>query len=301
MRAAILIIAHDQPSHLATLVDSLSCDWTRIFIHIDRKVDITEFQQCIPEHNASLFLDFNHRIRINWGGFSQVQATLNLLDASLNFGEQFDRFCLLSGSDFPIKSLDEIKMHLDSEKEFMRIDRRLDVSDDNTHCKNVRYYHFLDSPFPKTVKNIHARCLPKIPRKAYDKISLYHGCNWWALTIGCVRFIAEFLQHNKDYVTFHKHTLCADEIFFNSIVKFSPFAANITHDFESVIDQKSYFSLNEHGCHYIDWNAEGLTLPKVLNESDFSRLLNSEALFARKFREPESSNLLYNLKKAIGM
>lgn len=294
MKAAILIMAHNQPNHLAKLVEFLSCDWTRIFIHIDRKVDIAEFRKCISKHKSIIILDDNYRIRVNWGGFSQVKAMLNLLDVSLNFGEHFDRFCFLSGSDFPIKTLNAIKAGFDSEKEFMRIDRRLDASDNNTHCKNVKCLHFMDSQFFKTTG-----WRPKIQRNVYDKMSLYHGCALWALTGGCVNYINEFLQRNKDYITFHKHTYCPDEIFFHSIVKSSPFAANITHDFEKANDLNSYFALNEHGRHYIDWNAKGVTLPKVLNESDMSNLLSSEAFFARKFREGDSGNLLQMIEKAI--
>ena len=95
MKAAILIIAHDQPVHLARLVESLSCDWTRIFIHIDRKADAAEFKKCIPEHKNIIILDDQYRIRVNWGGFSIVEALLNLLDVSLNSKERFARFCFL--------------------------------------------------------------------------------------------------------------------------------------------------------------------------------------------------------------
>jgi hypothetical protein len=294
MKAAILIMAHDQPVHLAKLVESLSCDWTRIFIHIDRKVDAAEFKKCIPEHKNIIILDDKYRIRVNWGGFSIVEAMLNLLDVSLNSGERFARFCFLSGSDFPIKTLNHIKACFDSEKEFMRVDRRLDASCNNSHYKNVCYLHFYDMPLQKITRRI-----PRIPRKTYDKIKLYHGCTWWSLTEECIKYIMKFIQRNNDYTAFHKYTLCPDEIFFHSIVKSSPFAANITHDYEKANDLNSYFDLNEHGCHYIDWNAKGVTLPKVLNESDINNLLRSETLFARKFRENDSCNLIQLLEKAI--
>lgn len=293
MKTAFLICAHDQPNYLAKLVNILSCDWARIFIHIDKKANITEFRKCIPNGSA-IFLDCSRRISVNWGGFSVVQAILNLLDESLNAGEHFDRFCLLSGSDFPIKSLDDIEKAFDSENEFMRIDRRLDVSDNNSHCKNVRYYHFMDSPHPKAIG-----LLSKASRKPYDKISLYHGSCWWALTNACVNYVAEFIKNNEDYIIFHKHTLCADEIFFSSIVKSSPFMVNLTHDFENTNDKKGFFALNEHGCHYIDWNSKGVKLPKVLNDGDFNALCNSKALFGRKFREPDSCNLLQKISSTI--
>jgi hypothetical protein len=38
-----------------------------------------------------------------------------------------------------------------------------------------------------------------------------------------------------------------------------------------------------HGCHYIDWNAVGVMLPKVLGPSDLDAMVGAGALFARKF------------------
>ena len=293
MKAAILITAYHQPDHLAKLVEFLTCHWTHIFIHIDKKFDIVPFSKCIPQAQNITFI--NNRIEVNWGGFSQVLATLNLLHASLQFGEHFDRFCLLSGSDFPIKPLHDIKAAFNSEKEFMRIDRRLHLSENNRHVDFVKYFHFVDSPFAKTTAPP-----PKITRKIYDKISLYHGCQWWCLTLECVKYIIEFLQENNDYLIFHKHTFVAIEIFFHSIVKSSPFAANITHDFEKAKDIKRHYASGDRGIHYIDWNTKGVSRPpKVLNEKDLNNLLSSQALFARKFEEGISDNLLQALEKYI--
>jgi hypothetical protein len=302
LKAAILIMAHDQPAHFARLVEFLSCDWARIFVHVDRKVEIARFKRAIPKHRAPVFLDREHRVGVNWAGFSIVQAALSLLQASLNADESFDRFCLLSGSDFPIKSLDKIKEGFGSETEFIRIERRLDITDSNAHCRNVRYRHFPDSPLTRMARRLlrsSTRRLLRMPRKTYDKISLYQGSAWWALSRGCVRYIAEFIRHNKDYVRFHKHTWCSDEIFFHSIVKASPFASRISHDFETADDTGAYFASNEHGCHYINWN-EGGAHPKTLSDADFESLMSSEALFARKFAAPVSNNLLNRICDAVG-
>ena len=287
-------MAHDQPKYLAKLVEYLRCDWACIFIHIDCKVNIAEFRKWIPDQNRITFLNNNHRVRVNRSGFSHITATLNLLEASLNCDEHFDRFCLLSGSDFPIKNIEEIKASFHSPKEFMRIGYRIDEPNNSIFCRNVKFMYFMDSPFPRITRK-----LIKIPRKVYNKIHLYKGSAFWSLTEGCISYITGFLHDNKDYAAFHKHTLTPEEIFFHSIVKSSPFGANITHDFEKANNLNDYSSLNEHGCHYIDWNAKGVRLPKVLNESDINNLLNSKALFARKFREGESDRLLQMIEKKI--
>jgi hypothetical protein len=136
-------------------------------------------------------------------------------------------------------------------------------------------------------------------RKPYDKIELYQGSNWWALTRDCVGFILNYLSANRDYRSFFKYARNSDEIFFQSIVKISPFAAEITHDFATASDLDEFFSLNDHGCHYIDWNALGERLPKVLDLADLDKLLHSNALFARKFDEKRSQPLLAELERIL--
>ena len=169
-----MIMAHDRPDHLATLVSRLDCDWIRVFIHVDAKVAIDPFRDLISKDDRVRFLLGRERVAVNWGGYSTVEATLSLLQAALNSPERFDRFCLLSGADFPIKSLNDLHRGLDSQVEFIRVDRRLDDTEDSKHSRYVRYAHSRDGP---TKDGSH-----KGPRKVYDKICLYHGSTWWALT-----------------------------------------------------------------------------------------------------------------------
>jgi len=109
----------------------------------------------------------------------------------------------------------------------------------------------------------------------------------------------KFLKNNRDYTCFHQWTFSSDEIFFHSIVKSSPFATNISHDFEQVSSFDNYFKLNEHGCNYVDWNAKNVTLPKVLDVEDFNDLVNSSCLFARTFDQSKFSGLVEMLQKQI--
>jgi len=147
MKVAFLIMAHHQLGHLANLIEALNCDWIHFFIHVDKKVDITEFLRLIPRYANIIFLKNSQRIQVYWGGYSQVIATLNLLKVAQKCGEYFDRFCLLSGSDFPIKKISYIKSAFDTKEEFIRIDRRLEDFEMNTHYKFVRYLYFMDNPF----------------------------------------------------------------------------------------------------------------------------------------------------------
>jgi hypothetical protein len=233
------------------------------------------------------------RCVINWGGFSQVKATLALLSAAWRFDRPFHRFCLLSGSDYPIKPNLHITDAFESTKQFMRVDRSLGASETNTHTDYVRFYWFNDSW--DTVRRRGGR----VRRRPRRNLTLYQGSQWWALTRDCVGYVFEFLSSNRGFNSFFRYTHCSDEIFFHSIVKQSPFAADITHDFETAPDLGQYFSSNDHGCHYIDWNAKEERLPKVLDLTDIEKLLGSSCLFARKFEERRSGPLVAELDRIL--
>lgn len=306
MNIAYLILAHHQPAHLARLIKALIGDGAYFLVHVDLKTDISPFKELVPASRNIIFLQDAARVKVFWCGYSTVTATLNLLRAAVGSGVHFTRYCLLSGSDFPIKKNSRIEEALSTETEFLRVDRKLDYGKNDFHSETVRYIHLYDSRFlnPRTtpserLSSAAEKILRKIPRKRYQKIPLYQGSQWWALTDPCVRHIFKFLEENSDYLAFHRHTLVPDESFFHSIIKSSPFAERIIHDVEKVASIDEYYESNEYGCHYIDWNSKGVALPKVLDVSDAESLTRSTALFARKFDKNRSAALLNQLEGLI--
>jgi hypothetical protein len=293
LKTAYLVLAHHQPDHLAKLVGCLDHVDGVFFIHTDLKADEGVFRNALGERRNVVFI--KDRYTVNWGGFSQVEATLALLSAAFAFRPSFHRYCLLSGSDYPIKSNCLIQAEFASGREFLRIDRKVGSGEHNGHCRNVTSYWFMDSMDPAMKASSGS-----VRRDPYKLIGLYHGAQWWALTRDCVEYVLRFLASDPDYLTFFRYTLCPDEIFFHSIVKHSPFASQISHDFEMTSDRQRFSLSNEHGCHYIDWNAKREDkLPKILDLADLDVLLASQALFARKFQGPRSTPLLSRLEESF--
>ena len=101
-----------------TALDDLRFD---IFVHIDKKISIEPFKECVHslQHSQIHFLE--NRTRIFWGDISMAEAMLNLYQVALESGD-YDRFILLSGYDYPIRSNNEIYDALSTpEKEFISI------------------------------------------------------------------------------------------------------------------------------------------------------------------------------------
>jgi hypothetical protein len=299
MTIAYLIFTHYQPEHFARLVRALDAGSAAFFVHVDRRVDLRPFEALIPPSHNVVYLRDDERVKSYWCGFNQIRATLNLLLSARRFGSDVRRFCLLSGSDFPVRSHSEIAERFDSDAEFIRVDRRLlDRANPNPHDVCVEQVHLYDYPLlnPRAAPSLRLRIaaerlIDRLPRREYTRIPLFHGSQWWALTRSCVDHVFDFLERTPDYTRFHRYTRGPEEIFFHSIIKSSRFAKNITHDFETENSVAEFMRSNVHGCHYIDWNAVGVSLPKVLGPSDLDAMIASGALFARKFEGDGSREL----------
>lgn len=94
----------------------------------------------------------------------------------------------------------------------------------------------------------------------------------------------DFIKTNKDYDLAFRKSLCADEVYFHTIIQNSYFQERIYHpeDEEQV---------SEGGLRYIDWMS-GPDYPKILDESDFDKMKQSGMLFARKVKANIDINLL---------
>ena len=263
---AYLIVAHHQPEHLARLLRAMDGENSRFFIHIDQRVAIEPFEAAAPRKANIVFRQ--DRVPVRWGELSVVLAVLKLLRMAVASNLDFKYYTLLSGSDYPIKDRREIDARLQaSDREFIRIDRKL-----------------VGEP-----RNAHFRFIERLPPGTYfGDLIPYHGSMYWSLTAGCVRFILAFLNENPGFIDLHRYVFAPDEIFFHSIVKASPFAETIVHDFErgTCVDPV------HHANHYIDWAGRRRRENLTLDEGDLQDLLASEALFARKFHQERSRRLL---------
>lgn len=294
MNIAYLIAVHDQPDYLTKLVQALNCSWAHFFIHVDRKADVAIFRRVVPTSANVTFVPEPERVAVYWGGFSQVQASLNLIKAAYTAEISFTRYCLLSGADFPLKSQDRIRQVLSTSTEFISIDRKLEKGTvpKSSLTKNIQRFYWRDRP--NALQRLAAGL---IPRRDSPLLPVYHGSQWWILTDGCIAFIQDFLADRPSYADFFKHTNCPVEMFFHSIVKASPFSASISQDFERMAGSAIALpSPNVYGAHYIDWSTRARS-PKTLDLSDLDALNQSQALFARKFMKGSSDGLTRALVK----
>ena len=118
IRKTYLILAHKSPVQLKRLIDRLNDGLSFFYIHIDRKSDIEQFMEIIDGDNVKFI---TNRINCLWGDFSQVIATINLIEEVVK-NKRDGMVILLTGQDYPIKSLSEIDRFIGENSEYNFID-----------------------------------------------------------------------------------------------------------------------------------------------------------------------------------
>ena len=130
MNIAYCIICHKLTIPLEKTVDILS-EENDIFIHIDKKIDINNFTKI---KDKVTFI--KKRVDVRWGAFSQIQATINLLEETRI--KNYDYIFLLSGDCLPLKNSNEIKSVLSKFKGKQFVARDLNISQKDIELR-VKY------------------------------------------------------------------------------------------------------------------------------------------------------------------
>ena len=270
MKVAFLMLCHKNPKQINLLLKALKHPQIDVFIHVDSKNE--NIREGIEKSDGVYLLPKKDCVDVQWAQFSEVKATLNLLNVAISKGGGYSHYFLISGQDFPLKSIGKIVRFLNERKDENFID-----------CALIkRFEKRNDIYFPRMVigRRIWQKILKGIlvystggwnqtfsiiKRLKPANVQYYFGSQWWCLNDAMVKWIYNFLENYPEYIKLFKHSLCPDECFFQTLVMNSPFA-NTT---------KPYL-------HYIKWE-KGKSSLKTLTTIDYEELKKAEKLIARKF------------------
>ena len=224
MKHAFLIIAHNEYPVLEVLLSMLDDERNDIYLHIDKRA--TElFQQIkkVKMQKAGFYL-IENPIKVYWGDISLVKVEYLLFESALSHGP-YAYYHLLSGTDLPIKSQDYIHAFFQQNagKEFVGFWQ------DATHQRDLERKVFRYYFFTKRLKDkghlLHGiTALIRNLILAVQKISHYRrkqtfefkkGGQWVSITENAVKYL---LQYKNIVLSRMKYTLCADEIFIQTIL-----------------------------------------------------------------------------------
>ncbi len=292
MKIAYLILAHQTGPGLDLLIETLlGDDRSRVYIHFDRKSP--GFEQLQSQWGRQCVL-LEHRVTVNWGGYSVVRATIELLRTAFSDATN-ERFVLLSGACFPLRPMKTIN-HAIADRELPwlalwgRMDPRLKTNEGLGRYV-VTKYHPLDVPGISPKRNaLLARLWGLFERinvaapyqRKVDATRLWKGSQFFVLDRASAK---QGLDRNAELSQLLQYAKAPDEIYFSTVY----------HDY--CVKNGITFHLTDpedpvQALHYIRKRAPGqrtlgqrlLENPDIrhLTEADVSEMLASSALFARK-------------------
>lgn len=274
MKHAYLIIAHKNWKILNFLLEILDDPQNDFYLLIDKKVKKPVKSLININLKKSKLVELS-RIKINWGGYSQIQAELHLLKTAIN--GNYDYYHFFQGSDFPIKNKKSIDLFFSKNygKEF------IEFSPNNYEFAKWKccYYHFgVDNRLYRRsilLKLLSHSCvkLQKLFRLEKSIEPLYHGSALFSITHSCAQYIVK-----SEEAIFRKFygSIAADEVFLQTIIMQSPFKKKIYH-----------FEQSDGNARYIDWNHREKNSPRTFSKEDFIMLMSlpEQYCFARKFSD----------------
>lgn len=303
MEKIYLILAHKSPDQLERQIRALDDGLSTFYVHVDLKSDFSLFNRFSYMKNVILIQE---RVDSSWGDFNIIVATLHLIENILK--NHTEGMCILmSGSDYPIKSLSHIDTFLKSNREKVFIDLNEAGSVWENFNQRITHYRInkesykdgffllkglsLRTLFHVMLGNINLKQFLKIiikKRKLNLNMKFYGGSQWWSMNVSDLKKMNDFIQANKDELfNFFADSHIPDEFFFHSI---------IMH-----LKELGHKITIEDSLTYVNWTRENCQLPVTFEVTDLKELMVQPPgkLFARKFDFEIDSQILDEIDEKI--
>lgn len=278
MKHAFLLMIHKNLNQVKLLLKLLDHEQNHFYIHCDQKSSLSDHQFKDAVQHSQLF--FLPRMDIRWGSYTQIECTLNLLKASLP--QQYGYYHLISGQDLPLKPVPYIHQFFANHQgtNFIHF---TDIHDPSLVHRRVGTYTVMNEHSKFTERfNYYFYLLQKCLRvnRVKNSPEFHYGANWFSIT----HELASYVIDSEPWIgkTF-SHSICGDELYLQTLAANSHFHSSL------------YLSKKD-GClqnlRYVDWKRGDGKHPHMFEASDFEELIHSGCLFARKFDQETSPEII---------
>lgn len=300
MKILYLFLVYRSPETVGRIISRLD-ENAEFMIHVDANSN-DDFSALTSRPNVHFT---SKRYATRWGSPELAFAALEGLRESLSL--DWDYVCLLSESDYPVKSAEYISDYLSkSGKDHIMVNKLpcddplgnglsnwLEGGRRRTDCYALRLSDKeIATIEPRRIDSGNIRQLIKVLLKGPSKlgealkmlatyparkspVSQYCGGHqWFILRRTTVEKIISFCDSHPDFIRDSRNTQCLDEVFFPTIVNEVIPAEEISHDI----------------LRYISWRNDGSSSPADIAASD-SETINRcvsdpDTLFMRKATDP---------------
>jgi len=281
VKQVFLIHAHKDLLELNALLARLSDPDFALYVHLDRKWQLDPVQVDPRAHQVQPRLD------VRWGHFSQVAATLASVRQVLAREADFDKLFFLSGQDYPVLSNAALKTAIAAFQDRELIDCVPIGPDGWPAAYRYQYFYSEGSGLAQRLACAlanRALRLARRTRRLPGGLQPWGGSTWWTLSRPCLVHLLARVDEQPGLARFFRTVLCPDELFFQTLVMASSYAAHVV--------ARNY--------RYVQWPPGMARNPQVLVEADFERVLASGAHFCRKLDSGSSAGLRARLDAHAG-
>ncbi len=294
-----MLFAHDQPGHVARLIDQLDDGEASFWLHLDARSDEAQWQEVLTRTGVVMV---EPRIRVVWGTWSQVEAMLAMVRTCVTRGVP-GYLVMMSGQSYLVKSAQHISSYLEAHRDLLHMDlwdlqerwpdnfrNRLDyfcipLSDAKGDLGLLRRRQDMNPRelfgwSRRLVRKLGlagaARTLRVIGSKRPDVTSrVMGGSTWWAMPWAVAVKMLAYHEEHPEFADFLRWSQYADESFFQTLLV----------NMDPHIRRRIAPTLT-----FVDWTEGDWDLPRVMTMDDVPMLLDqpSHVLFARKFLAPVS-------------
>ena len=251
-----VILTHDQPEAAIRLIESVYVPGvTKYVIHVDGKEKADPTYKRLVEYAKEMndksspqeiirIVPNEKRVRVNWGGFTMVQATLHALhivfgldyydkNPSVEGGDKIDnphaftfhKLVHLASTTYPLASNTEIRDTFAS------------------YPLDANFLHIIlrpNNPTP-SVWNYFVECddalhrIYRIPALNFDRgngVDIYTSSQWFIISHEFAWYLAKppkdsFVEYYLEYI---EHVVVADEAFFGTVIRNTYFCSTLHND-----------------------------------------------------------------------
>lgn len=285
MKQAILIASKDT-FNILNIIEAFDDNAFEFYIHIDRKYRAEQdFIEKLTTYPQVKFV--SRKYKVFWAGLSELKVILHLCSESFK-NSGCSVFHLISGQDYPVKSgiyfQNFFKNNNNNYMEIFPIPAKHWKGGGLNRITDIHSHSFIDGKKYEltTLRILRLMRILNIKRKIpTELLPMFGGGTWWSLNRQAVEHIIAHPQNNTKFLKKLRFSFAPVEFFIHTLL--------MKYDLKIVNDS----------LRYVDWTRRNGNIPANLDMTDFEKIENSNALFARKFERGISEPLIYRLSNTI--
>lgn len=271
MKVSFILLAHEKPEQLKALLGALLSAGSNVYIHHDATAsgDLSAAMTDWGYDELPGKAYFAKRVKVAWGEWSIVQATLNCIASIQQHDINSNYFMLISGSCMPVKPVHLLEKYLgESGKDHIEAVNAEKHSWVTAGLQKQRWskFHFFNWRYQTWLFDFSLKIQRKlkIKRALPLKHTAHMGSQWWCLRRETLDKVWALYQRKPVLQHFYRRTWVPDELFFQTMV------ANLVPEEELSSELITRYAFNSWG------------IPRVYYNDDYPELLGENRFFVRK-------------------